>query len=66
MSPPHLILKHINSSVVSLAQLVYPSVALPAELVITTFLGYFVILRCFLIKQAELEVPHSEIQVELD
>ena len=30
---PHLILKHLISSVVILAQLVYPSVALPAELV---------------------------------
>ena len=31
--PPHLILKLLNSSVVSLAQLVSPSVALSAELV---------------------------------
>ena len=35
MPPPHLILKHLISSVVSLAQLVSPSVALPAELVQT-------------------------------
>ena len=34
---PHLILKHLISSVVSLAQLVSPSVALPAELVIFIF-----------------------------
>ena len=33
--PPNLILKHLISSVVSLAQLVSPSVALPAELVQT-------------------------------
>ena len=34
---PHLILKHLISSVVSLAQLVSPSVALPAELVYYVF-----------------------------
>ena len=33
VSLPHLILKHLNSSVVSLAQFVSPSVALPAQLV---------------------------------
>ena len=33
---PHLILKHLISSVVSLASLVYPSVALQAELIITS------------------------------
>ena len=32
--PPHLILKHLNSSVVSLAQLISPSVALPAQIVL--------------------------------
>ena len=36
---PHLILKHLISSVVSLAQLISPSVALPAKLVF--FLGSF-------------------------
>ena len=35
---PHLILKHIISSDVSLAKLVSSSVALPAELVINVFL----------------------------
>ena len=35
---PHLNLKHLISSVVSLAQLVSPRVALSAELVIVTFL----------------------------
>ena len=34
--PPHLILQNLNSAVASLAQLVSPSVALPAQLV-TTF-----------------------------
>ena len=33
VSPSHLILKHLISSAVSLAQVVSPSVALPAELV---------------------------------
>ena len=42
--PDHLILKNLNSSVVSLAQLISPSVALPAQLVlliVTTFCNIF-------------------------
>ena len=38
--PPHLILQHLISSVVSLAPLVSPSVALPAQLVTGKFLNH--------------------------
>ena len=51
---PHLILEHLISSIVSLAQLVSPSVALPAQLVFNTFPYIWPILNCITSNPVEL------------
>ena len=56
--PPYLNLKHLSSSVVSLAQLVSPSVALSAELVASIMNNFFVN-KVRLIRQGISYLPNS-------
>ena len=57
---PHTILKNLNSSVVSLAQLVSPSVALPAQLVVSIVANIFV---AFILSVIVLCLGQSDVHV---